>query len=113
MSTVALRMFFISRGGGPWPWVEDREPLYARTAQWLSQLPYSLMRTVNAQYVGAHEQLILLGVHSAFCPRLFDAEVWLNVVCHFPARIAACSAVYDAPERVRGLSASFAWRMAP
>lgn len=33
---------FISHGGGPWPWVDDMKAQFARTAQWLSQLPRTL-----------------------------------------------------------------------
>jgi aromatic ring-opening dioxygenase catalytic subunit (LigB family) len=34
--------YFISHGGGPWPWVDDMKVHFARTAEWLESLPQTL-----------------------------------------------------------------------
>lgn len=42
MSTQRLPTFFLSHGGGPWPYIEAMKLQFARTAQAFSQLPHSL-----------------------------------------------------------------------
>ena len=37
-----LPTFFISHGGGPWPWIDDMRAMFAGSARWLSELPQTL-----------------------------------------------------------------------
>jgi aromatic ring-opening dioxygenase catalytic subunit (LigB family) len=37
-----LPVFFISHGGGPWPWIDEMRVMFAGSARWLSQLPQTL-----------------------------------------------------------------------
>jgi aromatic ring-opening dioxygenase catalytic subunit (LigB family) len=39
---MRLPTLFISHGGGPWPWMEERRRDFARTAEWLTNLPSTL-----------------------------------------------------------------------
>lgn len=34
--------FFISHGGGPWPWIDEVRTMFAGSAAWLAQLPQTL-----------------------------------------------------------------------
>lgn len=42
MGNSKLPTFFISHGGGPWPYIDDMKKQFAKTARELSQLPASL-----------------------------------------------------------------------
>jgi aromatic ring-opening dioxygenase catalytic subunit (LigB family) len=42
MTTARLPVFFISHGGGPWPYVDSLKPMYARTERELRGLPARL-----------------------------------------------------------------------
>lgn len=42
MDNTKLPTFFISHGGGPWPYIDDMKKQFAKTARELSQLPESL-----------------------------------------------------------------------
>lgn len=42
MSTDRLPVYFISHGGGPWPWIEQMRGMYARTAAEFAALPARL-----------------------------------------------------------------------
>ena len=39
---MKLPTLFISHGGGPWPWIEERRADFAGTFSWLQQLPATL-----------------------------------------------------------------------
>ncbi|MBD8531907.1 MULTISPECIES: class III extradiol ring-cleavage dioxygenase [unclassified Massilia] len=39
MPTSRLPVFFLSHGGGPWPWIEQMRGMYARTAREFAALP--------------------------------------------------------------------------
>ncbi len=40
--TMTLPTFFVSHGGGPWPWVPQMRPMFVGLEQWLSGLPGTL-----------------------------------------------------------------------
>lgn len=42
MTNIRLPTIFLSHGGGPWPFVPEMKAQFARTAQWLSELPGTL-----------------------------------------------------------------------
>ncbi|CAH1906059.1 Aromatic ring-opening dioxygenase, catalytic subunit, LigB family [Candidatus Nitrotoga sp. HW29] len=42
MNNTKLPTFFISHGGGPWPYIDDMKKQFAKTARELSQLPANL-----------------------------------------------------------------------
>jgi aromatic ring-opening dioxygenase catalytic subunit (LigB family) len=42
MERMKLPTLFISHGGGPWPWIEERRTDFAGTLQWLQELPATL-----------------------------------------------------------------------
>lgn len=42
MSSSRFPVYFISHGGGPWPWIEGMRAMYARTAQEFAALPNRL-----------------------------------------------------------------------
>lgn len=55
MSTVTQPVFFISHGGGPWPWMEEKKAAYAKLADALSALPSNLALAPDAiLMVSAH-----------------------------------------------------------
>jgi aromatic ring-opening dioxygenase catalytic subunit (LigB family) len=37
-----LPTFFVSHGGGPWPWIDDMRAMFAGSAEWLARLPQTL-----------------------------------------------------------------------
>jgi aromatic ring-opening dioxygenase catalytic subunit (LigB family) len=45
---MKLPTLFISHGGGPWPWIDERRVDFAGTLQWLQQLPGTLPETPRA-----------------------------------------------------------------
>ena len=42
MNTTRFPVFFLSHGGGPWPWVDGMKEMFARTAREFAQLPSRL-----------------------------------------------------------------------
>jgi aromatic ring-opening dioxygenase catalytic subunit (LigB family) len=48
LSHMRLPAFFISHGGGPWPFVEEMRAEFARTEAWLRALPATLPRKPKA-----------------------------------------------------------------
>jgi aromatic ring-opening dioxygenase catalytic subunit (LigB family) len=42
MAAVRQPTFFISHGGGPWPWIPEMKIQFTRTVNWLSGLPKTL-----------------------------------------------------------------------
>ena len=42
MSTTRFPVFFLSHGGGPWPWVDGRREMFAKTAREFTALPSRL-----------------------------------------------------------------------
>lgn len=48
MASKKLPTFFISHGGGPWPYVPEMKMQFVRTAQWLADLPRTLPQTPKA-----------------------------------------------------------------
>ncbi|MES2745064.1 MAG: class III extradiol ring-cleavage dioxygenase [Bdellovibrionota bacterium] len=42
MTTNKMPTFFISHGGGPWPYIPEMRAQFARTATWLENLPQTL-----------------------------------------------------------------------
>jgi aromatic ring-opening dioxygenase catalytic subunit (LigB family) len=42
MSTARFPVFFLSHGGGPWPWIEERLRAFAKTAREFAALPQRL-----------------------------------------------------------------------
>ena len=56
MTTRTLPTFFISHGGGPWPWMKDQmSGRYARLAAALQQMPQQVGATPKAVLmVSAH-----------------------------------------------------------
>jgi aromatic ring-opening dioxygenase catalytic subunit (LigB family) len=48
MSTTRFPVFFLSHGGGPWPYIEEMKRQFAVTAQEFGRIPQSLPRKPNA-----------------------------------------------------------------
>jgi len=48
MSSSRFPVYFISHGGGPWPWIEQMRGMYARTASEFAALPKRLPSTPKA-----------------------------------------------------------------
>ena len=42
MATPRFPVFFVSHGGGPWPWMEDRRRMFEKTAREFAALPQRL-----------------------------------------------------------------------
>lgn len=42
MTTRQMPTFFISHGGGPWPYIPEMRSMFTRTAKWLEELPATL-----------------------------------------------------------------------
>lgn len=42
MTTTRFPVYFVSHGGGPWPWMEDRRALFAKTVREFGALPQRL-----------------------------------------------------------------------
>lgn len=52
---MTMPVYFISHGGGPWPWVEEWQPMYAALNESLQHLPSELPSTPKAVLmVSAH-----------------------------------------------------------
>lgn len=51
MATLRQPVFFISHGGGPWPYVDQMRPMYARTERELRRLPARLATSPKAVLV--------------------------------------------------------------
>ena len=71
---MPLPTYFISHGGGPWPWMEDRRTAYAGLARSLSEMPGEIGSTPAAVLmISAHweeSEFTLMG--SARPPMLYD-----------------------------------------
>nr|WP_315465935.1 class III extradiol ring-cleavage dioxygenase [uncultured Rhodoferax sp.] len=64
--TSRLPAYFVSHGGGPWPWMADRRPMFALLEQSLADMPRQIGRTPRAiLMVTAHweERAFTLGTH--------------------------------------------------
>ncbi|MCG2591550.1 hypothetical protein LZ009_01980 [Ramlibacter sp. XY19] len=42
MATARFPVYFVSHGGGPWPWMEDRRAAFAKTVGEIGALPERL-----------------------------------------------------------------------
>lgn len=51
MTTTRFPAFFVSHGGGPWPWVEGMKEQFAKTARALADLPHKLPSKPNGVLV--------------------------------------------------------------
>ncbi|MBB3228548.1 aromatic ring-opening dioxygenase catalytic subunit (LigB family) [Luteibacter sp. Sphag1AF] len=51
MTTLRQPVFFISHGGGPWPWVDGMKDIFAQTARELAALPAQLPARPRAALV--------------------------------------------------------------
>jgi aromatic ring-opening dioxygenase catalytic subunit (LigB family) len=51
MTAQRLPVFFLSHGGGPWPWVDGMKQMFARTAREFAQLPARLPAAPKAVLV--------------------------------------------------------------
>ncbi len=81
-----LPTFFISHGGGPWPWVAQMRPMFASLERWLSALPGTLpappkaVVLVTAHWeepeftVGSGEQPPMLYDYSGFPPNTYQIK---------------------------------------
>ncbi|RTZ47641.1 dioxygenase [Candidimonas sp. SYP-B2681] len=49
--TTRYPVYFVSHGGGPWPWVDSMRPMYAKTAREFSALPGRLPNKPKAVLV--------------------------------------------------------------
>jgi aromatic ring-opening dioxygenase catalytic subunit (LigB family) len=74
MTRIKLPTYFISHGGGPWPWMEDRLRDYERTAQWLKELPATLPQAPKAilSVSGHWEKPCFTVATSAHPPMVYD-----------------------------------------
>lgn len=53
--TIKMPVYYLSHGGGPWPWMEERRQAYADLAQCLARIPSELPQTPTAiLMVSAH-----------------------------------------------------------
>lgn len=53
--SIRQPVFFISHGGGPWPWMDEKKSVYAQLADSLTRLPATLASAPNAVLmVSAH-----------------------------------------------------------
>lgn len=46
--TIKMPVYYLSHGGGPWPWIEERRKAHADLAQSLAQMPSELPQTPTA-----------------------------------------------------------------
>ncbi len=69
-----LPTFFISHGGGPWPYIPEMKTQFAKTAQWLTQLPNALPSKPKAILsISGHWEENMFTVSSApNPPMIFD-----------------------------------------
>jgi aromatic ring-opening dioxygenase catalytic subunit (LigB family) len=103
--TDRLPTYFLSHGGGPWPWMEERAGMYAELSRTLADIPRQIGTTPKALLViTAHWEEADFAVQaSARPPMLYDYY-------GFPPH--TYKVVYGAPgdpalaERVRGLIAA-------
>jgi aromatic ring-opening dioxygenase catalytic subunit (LigB family) len=51
MTAGRFPVFFLSHGGGPWPWIEEMKQLFAKTAVEFSKLPQRLLSTPKSVLV--------------------------------------------------------------
>lgn len=71
---MRLPTLFISHGGGPWPWMEERLAEFARTADWLTRLPSTLPAAPKAilSISGHWEEPYFTVATSAQPPMVYD-----------------------------------------
>lgn len=74
MGATKLPTLFVSHGGGPWPWVDDMRPMFARTEQALRQLPQQLPARPDAVLVisGHWEAAQFSVATAAHPPTIYD-----------------------------------------
>jgi len=74
MVVMKLPTFFISHGGGPWPWIDERREDFAGTFRWLQQLPATLpARPAAILSVSGHwEEPEFTVATSAHPPMVYD-----------------------------------------
>lgn len=69
MNTNRMPVFFLSHGGGPWPWIERMRAMFARTERELRRLPDSLPAKPKAVLaVTAHWEAPEFTVSTAAAP---------------------------------------------
>lgn len=69
---MTMPVYFISHGGGPWPWVEEWKPMYAALNESLQHLPAELPATPKAVLmVSAHWITDEITVSTASQPGMF------------------------------------------
>lgn len=99
MSTTTLKrqpVFFISHGGGPWPWMPDHlNSIYAKLAQSLGQLIASLPQKPKAiLMVSAHWEERDFTVQSTLEPEMiYDYGGFPEHTYHIHYRSAGCPAL--------------------
>jgi aromatic ring-opening dioxygenase catalytic subunit (LigB family) len=71
---MKLPVLFISHGGGPWPWIEERRVDFAGTLRWLQQLPGTLPEkpTVILSVSGHWEEPEFTVATAAHPPMVYD-----------------------------------------
>jgi aromatic ring-opening dioxygenase catalytic subunit (LigB family) len=71
---MTLPTFFISHGGGPWPWIEERRRDFAGTLRFLQQLPATLPQPPKAilSVSGHWEEAQFTVATSAQPPMVYD-----------------------------------------
>lgn len=68
----SLPTFFVSHGGGPWPWIDEMRPMFARSEQWLRQLPQTLPVVPKAVLsVSGHWEAAEFTLGTALRPPMF------------------------------------------
>lgn len=74
MTTATQPVFFISHGGGPWPWMDERKADYAKLAEALSAIPGSLASAPDAiLMVSAHwEEPVFSLTGNTAPPMIYD-----------------------------------------
>ncbi len=74
MKTLRQPTFFISHGGGPWPYIPEMKAMFEKTAQWMSKLPQTLPEKPKAilSISGHWEENQFTVATSAQPPMIFD-----------------------------------------
>ena len=69
MTNYKMPVFFISHGGGPWPYVPEMKAQFEKSAKWLSQLPNTLKQKPKAILsISGHWEESQFSVSSAIDP---------------------------------------------
>lgn len=102
MTGIRQPAFFISHGGGPWPWIDEMRAMFAGSASWLARLPQTLPAVPKAilSVTGHWEAPEFTVGTSARPPMVYDYSGFPEHTYHitYPAPGAP-----DVAERVRGL----------